>query len=64
MSGKSDSSREIIKILKNNNYKCIRVSGDHHIYSNGTNTISITVPKINRMIVRRLIKENNLAVGE
>ena len=57
---RSFSSREMIKILKKNNYKYVRGKGDHKIYSNGINSIVITVPKINKMIARRLIKENNL----
>ena len=64
MSGKNYPSRKMIIILKNNNYTYLRSSGDHDIYYNGTNKISITVPMINRMIARRLIKENNLKVED
>ena len=64
MSGKNYPSRNMEKILKNNNYVYIRSNGDHHIYSNGSNKITITVPMMNKMIVRRLIKENNLKVED
>lgn len=59
---KTYSYREFIKILNNNGYVRDRVSGSHIIYINGSNTISITHNHINKMIVRRLIKEYNLEV--
>ena len=57
------SLREFKKLLATNGYKRVRAGG-HLIYSNGERTISITSNKINRMIARRLIKENNLEVKE
>ena len=53
------SDREFKKILKKNNYKKIRSKGDHFIYSNGKNNITIT-PKINKVVALRLIKEYKL----
>ncbi|KIR01235.1 hypothetical protein P261_00049 [Lachnospiraceae bacterium TWA4] len=49
------------KILKNNGYSVIRCSGDHFIYSNGTNKISVNM-NINCMVAGRLIKEHSLIV--
>lgn len=51
--------REFVIILNKNGYVLVRTSGSHHIFKNGTNTITIN-RNPNRMIVRRLIKENNL----
>lgn len=53
------TDRAFAKLLKHNGYKKIRTSGDHFIYSNGENTISVN-KGINRMVAQRLIKENNL----
>lgn len=57
---KDIKSRVFIKLLKANGYELLRGNGSHRIYSNGTNKITITVPTINAMVMRRLIKENNL----
>ena len=46
-------------ILKYNGYHQIRINGSHYIFSNGKNTISAN-KDLNRMVRRRLIKENNL----
>lgn len=64
MSGKNYPSRIMDKILKDNSYMRIRSNGDHVIYSNGNNKILITMPMMNKMIARRLIKENNLKVDD
>ena len=55
-------TREFISILNRNGYIRIRTTGDHGVFSNGRRSIVITVKgkEINRMIARRLIKENNL----
>lgn len=57
------SLRSFKKLLHDNGYERVR-GGGHLIYSNGTNTISIPSNNINRMVARRLIKENNLEVRE
>ena len=56
------SDREFKKILKKNNYKKVRSKGDHIIYSNGSNHLTIT-PKINKVVALRLIKEYKLVVN-
>lgn len=53
------SDREFKKILRDNGYSFLRGSGDHLIYSNGKNKITIK-KNLNHMIILRLIKENNL----
>ena len=51
--------RGFVPILKRNGYRLDRINGSHFIYSNGNN--SITVNKdLNKMVRKRLIKENNL----
>ena len=56
---KTKEMREFEPILKANGYRKIRSNGSHFIYSNGNNTISVN-KNINRMVRKRLIKENNL----
>lgn len=46
-------------ILKKNGYHLKRVKGDHFIWSNGKNHITINY-YLNPMVALRLIKENNL----
>lgn len=56
------SKKDVSKIMKNNGYYVVRSSGDHTIYKNDNgNTISIPLSREpNKMLMRRLIKENNL----
>lgn len=58
---KSYSDREFIVILNNNGYRHIRSRGSHAVYSNGVRTLTIN-KGMNRMVVRRLVKEYNLEV--
>ena len=51
--------REFELILKANGYREIRSKGSHFIYSNGNNQITVN-KDLNKMVRRRLIKENNL----
>jgi hypothetical protein len=52
---------DFVRLLSLNNYTLIRQS-KHMIFSNGKNTIAIPKVKPNQMVIRRLIKENNLAI--
>lgn len=61
MGCKTYSTKEIQKILRKNGYEFVRQNGDHLIYSNGTNKITINI-NINKMVARRIIKENGLNV--
>lgn len=56
------SKKDVMKIMKNNGYCPVRNSGDHTIFRNKDgNTISIPLSREpNKMLMRRLIKENNL----
>lgn len=52
--------RKFTKMLRSNGYARDRTKGDHYIYvKTGCNPISIS-KNANRMICKRLIKENNL----
>lgn len=51
--------RSFVPILIGNGYREIRSNGSHFIYSNGTNQITVN-KDLNKMVRRRLIKENNL----
>lgn len=60
---KQYSPRQFRKILRNNGFSYIRSNGDHDIYQNGNGThISIPANRMNKMLCRRLIKENGLVV--
>lgn len=54
--------RDFRILLRQNGYVFNRCSGDHIIFTNDINTISVPYhgKQLNRMITRRLIKENNL----
>jgi len=56
------SSREWERMLKDNGYQLMRTSGDHQIWFNKNTgkTLLSTATRINPMVARRLIKENNL----
>lgn len=61
MRAKEYTERDFERLLKANGYSLDRQKGDHNIWTNGKNTISITAGKPpNRMVIRRIIKENNL----
>lgn len=59
---KEYSYRDFRSLLRRNGYVFDRCSGDHCIFTNDVNTISVPYhgKKLNRMIARRLIKENGL----
>ena len=65
MIAKSYTVREFKQILINNGYTYSRQRGDHLVYTNGGRNIVITAKEkgFNKMIARRLIKENNLIVA-
>ena len=50
---------DFVRLLASNDYSLIR-QGKHMIYSNGKSKIAIPKVKPNQMVIRRLIKENNL----
>lgn len=52
---------DFVRLLGYNDYTLIR-QNKHMIFSNGRNTIAIPKVKPNQMVIRRLIKENNLIV--
>lgn len=59
---KQYTSREFTKIVKSNGFKYNRSSGSHFIYVNDKGR-HISIPKkLECVIARRLIKENNLKV--
>ena len=54
------TSREFIKIVRNNGFYFSRHNGDHYIYVNDKGK-HISIPqKLESVIARRLIRENNL----
>ena len=54
--------RNFLSILHRNGYKKARTKGSHIIFKNDNgNTITIK-NKLNRMVAKRLIKENNLNI--
>ena len=60
---KQYSPRQFRRILRNNGFTYIRSNGDHDIYENGSGKhISIPATRTNKMLCRRLIKENGLVV--
>lgn len=59
---KQYTSKEFTKIVQNNGFKYNRSSGSHAIYTNEVGR-HISIPrKLECVIARRLIKENNLKI--
>lgn len=51
--------RSFVPILERNGYHEVRTNGSHFIFSNGIRQITVN-KDLNKMVRRRLIKENNL----
>lgn len=61
---KQYTQREFIKVVKRNGYTYNRHNGDHAIYVNDKGK-HISIPqKLECVIARRLIKENNLNINK
>lgn len=61
---KQYTQKEFIRIVKRNGYNYNRHNGDHAIYINDKGK-HISIPqKLECVIARRLIKENNLNIKE
>ena len=59
---KQYKTREFTRIVQNNGFKYNRTSGSHFIYTNEKGK-HISIPKkLECVIARRLIKENNLRI--
>ena len=58
----SSDVRNFQAVLKKNGYVKVRTNGSHEIYKNESNTISVPCIKLNMLIAKRLIKENNLTI--
>ena len=59
------TTREVIAILKVNNYVVIRTSGSHQIWYNAEKKNKISLPTghrqdINRMLWQRIVRENQI----
>jgi predicted RNA binding protein YcfA (HicA-like mRNA interferase family) len=61
---KQYTQREFIKVVKRNGYTYNRHNGDHAIYVNAKGK-HISIPhRLECVIARRLIKENNLDISK
>lgn len=49
-----------LRKLRNNGYSFLRQNGNHAIYGNGMNTVSVPVRNFKSVIALRLTKELNL----
>lgn len=59
------NKRDIQKILLKNGWILQRSKGSHNIYKNKNGKhITVRCTKCNKMIMQRLIKENNLIVDQ
>lgn len=54
------SNRDFMKKLRNNGYSVSRTRGSHMVWKNANGNTITTNRDINKMVARRLIKENNL----
>jgi predicted RNA binding protein YcfA (HicA-like mRNA interferase family) len=59
----SKEMREFVPVLHKNGFRLARSHGSHFVYINRITHKHISVNKnLNRMVMERLIKENNLEV--
>lgn len=58
------SSREMIQLLKANGFDMVRNNGDHKIFKKDDKTVAVNMGNLNRMVARRIIRENNLLETE
>lgn len=57
------TSREFIRVLRNNGFTYDRAKGSHYTYKNTEGkSITFSFHDLNCMLAHRLIKENNLEV--
>ena len=49
-------SKEIGKLLSERGFERVRIRGSHQIWSDGSRTISLTIPTVNRMVAKRIVK--------
>ena len=56
------TSREFIRLLKDNGFTYNRSKGDHYTYKKGPKSITFNFRGLNCMVAHRLIKENELEV--
>lgn len=56
---KQYTSKEFKYLLRRNGYEKMRTKGSHSIYKKGDKTVAVNL-KLNPMVCRRLIKENDL----
>lgn len=62
MKARTYSERDFLQILKDNGYYFLRNDkGDHQIFTNGVDKITIN-KKLNKMVARKIIKNKNLKV--
>ena len=59
-SKKTVTARELGQLLTGKGFILDRITGDHKIYKKDGKTVSVNIRNLNRMVARRLIKENNL----
>ena len=56
--------KDLIKFLESNGYEFIRARGSsHHIYSDGTHTVSIPIhggSEFNEKFIKRLLRQTNI----
>lgn len=57
---KQVSERAFLRKLRNNGYSFLRQNGNHAIYGNGMNTVSVPIRNFKSVIALRLTKELNL----
>ena len=55
------SFRDFTKILRRNGFYLARCRGDHYMFKKGGKNVTVN-RKLNMMVARRLIKENDLEV--
>lgn len=64
MNSKDIDFNKFSRMLENNGYSVKRKSGSHYIYGNGDGRTIVINSHLNRMVARRIVKENHLISEE
>ena len=56
------TGKQFVRVLSKNGFEFERQRGSHQVWKRGTETISVPVRNLNRMIARRFVKEFDLIV--
>lgn len=55
---------KFVKMLSENGFVCLRQNGSHHVFADRNGNTIIANNHLNKMVARRIVKENKLNPGK